>query len=781
MRRKKRNKKARIDEYYNDGIVELLRSGNVTSIKNVMDDSQAAFIMDAIIDNYDETVKRIDDIVKEVRLLIIRQDPLRLLKFCQQQFLMSNLGITSEHQLTHDRILSSRITEYVQSVIVSSESQYEKNEEYSETELFHIANLVEELYANINIFYTTWGASKFRECNDEHVDQLVESLLMFNVRGNRYSIMEEKYHRLLLGPHNETFQEVYGITSDDIVNGLSAMLYNLSQGTFDAANALAGQFESSEKEVADEKQIAELFLEIFSAKLNDVIETTGLPENFAKDLSYGVGEYKKFFNDEQFSGWPILNLPIHRRPFIEIEGGYYCFDYYSLADNFYRAVQHAITLHSDAEVWKEKQKLASEKSVGEIFHKLLPDAEIYIENYYPAGNTLKRMYENDLLILYSRILLIVEVKAGAFTYTSPLTDYESHIKSYKNLIESAAHQCERVGKYIDKETDTIIFYDENRNEKFKVKKEDVDKVFKMSVTVDNINAFAARAEKIGFLNLESKAICIGIDDLITYGEYFESPLFFMHFLKQRENATMVPNLQMFDELDHLGMYINYNCYPMLLNDVEKDSRVFFDGFREDLDSYFGQLIHPHKSPAKPKQDMPELLEDIITCIEKSDIPNKVWLSSYILDLDSEARLGLCEQIKLVSRKQKQKSKMLPIIASGDEFSLRYCVYLLQDEIDVFSEDEREEHLLSVLVHNEESDRVRIDLTIDENGIPVRIFGKEYYREDIPSDRVGYYLEIGKKNADIRVAIHKQKHGKIGRNELCPCGSGKKYKKCCGII
>ena len=24
-----------------------------------------------------------------------------------------------------------------------------------------------------------------------------------------------------------------------------------------------------------------------------------------------------------------------------------------------------------------------------------------------------------------------------------------------------------------------------------------------------------------------------------------------------------------------------------------------------------------------------------------------------------------------------------------------------------------------------------------------------------------------------------KSGKIGRNEPCPCGSGKKYKKCCG--
>ena len=25
----------------------------------------------------------------------------------------------------------------------------------------------------------------------------------------------------------------------------------------------------------------------------------------------------------------------------------------------------------------------------------------------------------------------------------------------------------------------------------------------------------------------------------------------------------------------------------------------------------------------------------------------------------------------------------------------------------------------------------------------------------------------------------RKHPKIGRNEPCPCGSGKKYKKCCG--
>jgi uncharacterized protein YecA (UPF0149 family) len=31
----------------------------------------------------------------------------------------------------------------------------------------------------------------------------------------------------------------------------------------------------------------------------------------------------------------------------------------------------------------------------------------------------------------------------------------------------------------------------------------------------------------------------------------------------------------------------------------------------------------------------------------------------------------------------------------------------------------------------------------------------------------------------KVVTFKREGKKIGRNEPCPCGSGKKYKKCCG--
>jgi len=49
-------------------------------------------------------------------------------------------------------------------------------------------------------------------------------------------------------------------------------------------------------------------------------------------------------------------------------------------------------------------------------------------------------------------------------------------------------------------------------------------------------------------------------------------------------------------------------------------------------------------------------------------------------------------------------------------------------------------------------------------------------EEIPKkERKVLYLRHGEEPS--REPIKKQK--KIGRNDPCPCGSGKKYKKCCG--
>lgn len=55
-------------------------------------------------------------------------------------------------------------------------------------------------------------------------------------------------------------------------------------------------------------------------------------------------------------------------------------------------------------------------------------------------------------------------------------------------------------------------------------------------------------------------------------------------------------------------------------------------------------------------------------------------------------------------------------------------------------------------------------TLDNGGLPVKIWNK-YYHEKIKNIRIA-----GRTNDYLLT--------NIGRNDTCPCGSGKKYKKCC---
>jgi uncharacterized protein len=43
----------------------------------------------------------------------------------------------------------------------------------------------------------------------------------------------------------------------------------------------------------------------------------------------------------------------------------------------------------------------------------------------------------------------------------------------------------------------------------------------------------------------------------------------------------------------------------------------------------------------------------------------------------------------------------------------------------------------------------------------------------------YFRERGKPPSSTDTAEPRQARIKIGRNDSCPCGSGKKYKRCCG--
>lgn len=257
---------------------------------------------------------------------------------------------------------------------------------------------------------------------------------------------------------------------------------------------------------------------------NDVGRITAWPQLFLERLSLSLGESNDFTND-LYEYWPSITLPIERKPFIKIGDDYYCFAYYNLFDNVYRIIQKIIIEidGTNRDTWEQVQKESSEESIAGLFKSLLPGCNVYSDNYYPQNKSLKRMYENDIIITYQNSIFIIEVKAGAFSSTPALTDFQSHIKSYKNLVEKADQQCQRTLSYLKRQPESPIYF-KNKQEKTVLKMNQFNYVYTFCVTIDDFNEFAAKAERLNKINIELGTIVLSIEDLRTYKDYFESPV-----------------------------------------------------------------------------------------------------------------------------------------------------------------------------------------------------------------------------------------------------------------
>ncbi len=786
------------DEHYNNGSFEVSRFGKLVLLKNNMTQEEHEQFMDSLANNYEEIKSNINNKIQTIRDEISNCDPLRIMNFAASMSFTSMVNHLSECQYTPEQNFAIRAVEYIQSILVSSKNNYKidsNNEQDNSEKYFQILNFIIELYIDISGFYEYWIAhikKKEVSLNDDIVQYIVQSQMASLIRGDRYQIYEIEHLEKLLSPHNDVIIELFHLTANELITGLEKLQYSLSSAKADALNNLQGIFTNFKEKIEinesgdvtdlknndDKDRFQSCIDELFGNTLYDVKQVTGWSDRIIDSLSYKINEYDKFFSGE-YSGWPIIDLPIQKKPFIKINEISYCFDYYNLFDNIYRVMQKTIKELKPIYVndWSHIQQRSSEQMVEELFKKLLPNSITFRDNYYPKNKSLKQCDENDVIVVYDDILLIIEVKAGSFTYTPAITDYKSHINSFKALIEKADYQCERTINYI-KNNEEAAIYDNNKNLKVVLEQKDFREIYSFCVTVDNFNEFAAKAEKLSFISIQSGTIAISIDDLRVYSDYFNSPLYFLHYLKQRKLATKIKNLNLYDELDHLGLYIKHNLYSITMNDFDDESFVHLHGYREEIDNYFMSLYSDEISFPKPEQEIPYRIKEIIEYLEKNNIKNKTYLSSFLLDFDLDAKEEMVHYIDYIINRQKQINKMIPIITFGE---LRYCLFVNQPGVPDLGEKYKCDYVDASILYKELNDYVLLNLYYSNDKKLEKVVFSVRSLQNITNNRYDELNILGEKYAHSRMESFKKKTGKkkIGRNDLCLCGSGKKYKKCCG--
>lgn len=709
----------------------LISFNSISSLRSKYSDTEIKKQAIALSEQFELVKNEIDSDIDAIIERLSHCDPLRTLVIATDLVMVPMINKVSESQITPGISQIVRYIEYAQSIFVTHKLN-DKGYIFADDDyIFKTLSMIEDLY-NKSIIFVNYLAAKLYvdgQFSDEEIDYIVESYQMSFVRGNRYRFQQLKNIKVLLQPHSEELFKLYGVTSDDLLRGLQELEVSLSSGKVDALSQFCMESDITTnlddlgeylKKIQFDpgNSLWTLFDKYFGVALYDVKQVTGWPDSFISKLSFELGELsttdKKSNSD--YDNWPFVDLPVQKKPFINIDGITYCFDYYNLFDNIYRVIQKIIkeSDSSYATKWALFQQEASENLVANMFRKLLPGSEVYLGNYYPDENHTKQYDENDILIIYDTCVLIIEVKAGSFTYTPAATDFQAHIKSLDALIKKADYQCNRTLNYINR-CERANFYKTNSKKsdlKFYLDKKKYNYFFTFCITVDNFNAVEAKIDKAHFLNINSGTLAVSVDDLDIYTEFFDSPLIFLHYLKHRQAASNNSILYLNDELDHLGLYIKHNDYNGYVSSyvTDKEQLVAF-GYRRDLDAYFAGIHDDRLKIEKPKQIVPERIMQILIFLESKQIPRRVDFANFLLDMSDKARRDLNGFISYVVEREKLIKSMCPFALEGDFFM---CCFVMIPRITIMPKRLIDLHTYALLKSRNKVEGWQVILSYDDD-------------------------------------------------------------------
>jgi preprotein translocase subunit SecA len=807
-RRKSGLKFVKPDDYFAWGPFEIARFGKNLVWKSNATAEQATTAQARAARHFPVVVAEIDALVSSIAAQIARLPPGRLLHRAWWEYAAIVLGLGGKKIVESDQLDAMRMIDYVQSVIVAVNPQVYA-EDVSDDDWNKLRADVAKLFHSLTLNYQIC-LSAHRRTQDPALDMELEEFrfraeaLWMNIRGKRYQAHERQALLDVLSPHSDILVKLFNIDAPALVGEFDKILAKLTRGladavpefrqfqtdTLDRLDAFARNHDALSvdalmEKVFEDKDLAargsRVMGEVFGMDLFDVGKNTALPQPLLDALCWSPGEDAEFFAPGDFCGWPLRVWPVMKRPFIRLDGRVFCFDIFSLFDNIYRVLRRVIVSRepSYSQTWNDRQKAVSEGLPFTYLGRLLPGARVYRPVYYRWSSTVgpAQWHEADGIVIFDDHLVVIEVKAGAFTYTSPANDLSAHLESLRALLQAPARQGSRFIDYLESGPEVPIA-DVDHNEIGRLRRRDFRHFTICAVTLDAFTALAARAQHFAAIGIDigqRPVWSLSIDDLRVYADLFDNPLIFLHFIEQRMRAAQSRYVDLNDEMDHLGLYVTQNNYTQYAADMmaNKFDKLSFDGFRTPMDDYFSALLRGD-APKLPRQEMPTRLAEIISVLARSNEPSRCELASFLLDAAGDFRSDLAARIELALRENKQLRRARPLSIYG---GMAMTLYVWSPSAPRLASS-AEQHTRAVMVANKEKSRRLIELEYTDDDVLVGAHMRHVDMAGLSNaelERVkAAALDLQRRRLEQALA-----KGKIGRNAPCPCGSGSKFKRCHG--
>lgn len=382
-----------------------------------------------------------------------------------------------------------------------------------------------------------------------------------------------------------------------------------------------------------------------------------------------------------------------------------------------------------------------------------------------------RYGEADVLVLYGDRAIVVQAKSKRLTIEARKGNNRKLKDDFKKAIQNSCDQALLCAealtnygyKFVSSSGVEIEIGDKPRA------------VFPICIVSDHYPALTFQARQ--FLKAKVTAsiqptLASDVFTLDVFAEMLSTPLHFLNYLALR--AQFGAKLIVSDELTILGCHLKHNLWI----NKQYDFVNLDEDFTSELEiAMLARRTHVpgEKTPKGILTRFDDLtIGRLVTEIERAAFPQLTGLGLLLLQLNSETAKFLSSGIDRIVREAQSDGKNHNISAAVDNGGIGITIHC-NDR----TEDIAQKHLSTHCKFRKYDSKANAwyGLLLDPStGRPRSAVAiQEDWKPDPQMDAA---LSVWSVRPLVPISEIAKKPRKIGRNDPCPCGSGKKYKKCC---
>jgi hypothetical protein len=671
--------------------------------------------------------------------------------------------------------------------------------------------LAREILDSTEFYFFTEFAEEGFDAKYPGVEAEVRMLTVMRTLKMRGDSVQEHHEDLFVGlfaPHDDFLQMNFGFSASELIRATHEIDERLGESVFgyieayaamlgdlraafetfvaarygplrelgeDTLEELRRQFFLSDSvapfraaQRATRERVADLFvIEPSSVVTPAIIEF--LSADIATNSEFLIGKGK---------GWPLADTVIRRKPLVRRDRRTYAFNPLLLSRFLIDGMESAIR-DIDRRYFDEKYLSARgkylEQTAVEHLAAVLPGATVYRNltyNVIEAGQT--KGVETDAVIMFDHYLFILEAKAGGVTaaaHRGAMPRIKEHLES---LIVDAARQGFRTRDYIAT-CPQAHFVDASGVAVAIPNLAYFDGAFVITPTLTPLAYFATRLPtvcQLADLPRGAWPWSVFLNDLRVASEVFESPAEFVLYLERRLLINETANIATPDELDLVMYFLRHGMFFGNKATAEIDPMVL-NGYTVDLDRYYSFKGGRASSGEKPRFNISAEMRALVNRIEAEPLAHRTYAAVAFLSLDTPTQQRVLSDIVRLGQMMRDDGEEHTLTLSAG--AIGYSVSVIPESSSaaalkrLHSYRRMKKHQwkmnawvhLSFIVAPDGTDTV--DLSVDTRP----------WSADPELDKE--VAQFQRQKVSQAVAA-----GKVGRNEPCPCNSGHKFKKCCGI-